>query len=238
VTTTTTLAATTSEMDPAARRRTARATGLLYLGLGVTGMLGYLLVRNQIFVADDPAGTLANLTERAGLARVGIALEMGTVLTQALAAVWFFRLFRTVDSFAAGSLAAFGVVNAVMISASAALLAGALDVAGDSALAPGADAAATAQLLTVLSEHFWGVGAIFFGLWLIPMGSLVVRSGWLPRSLGQLLMAGGVGYILSAFVAYLFTDADTIADLMTLPATVGEFWIIGYLIIRGTRDRD
>jgi hypothetical protein len=219
------------------RKRTARITGLLYLGLGVTGMVGYLLIRNEIFVADDPNGTLRHLTERTGLARAGIALEMGIVLTQALAAVWFFRLFRTVDSFAAGSLAAFGLVNATLISGSAALLAGAVDVAGDASLAASGDSAATAQLLYVLSGHLWGVGAIFFGLWLIPMGWLVLRSAWLPALMGRILIGGGVLYVLSAFVAYLFADRGTIAELMTLPATVGEFWILGYLIVHGVRDR-
>ncbi len=218
-------------------KRTARITGLLYLGLAVTGMLGILLVRSNIFVAGDPSGTLANLTERAPMARLGIALEMGIVLTQALAAVWFYRLFRSVDSFAAGSLAAFGLVNAVMIMGSAAMIAAALDVAGDASLAASGDATATAQLLYVISGHFWGVGAIFFGLWLIPMGWLVLRSGWLPRPLGWILIGGGVGYVLSAFVAYSVPDADSVAALLTLPATVGELWIVGYLIVIGVRGR-
>jgi hypothetical protein len=229
--------ATRTDVNPLELRQTARITGLLYLGLGVTGMLGFLLVRNQIFVADDPGATLANLTEHAWLARAGIALELGIVLTQALAAVWFYRLFRSVDSFAAGSLAAFGLVNATTISASAAMLATAIDVSRDSSLAAGGDNAAAAQLLYVLSGHFWGVGAIFFGLWLIPMGRLVLRSGWLPQLLGRILIGGGVLYVLSAFVTYLFTNAETVAGLMTLPATIGEFWILGYLITRGVRNR-
>ena len=69
------------------------------------------------------------------MARFGIVLELGIVLTQALAAVWFYRLFRRVDPFAAGLIAVFGVANAVMILGSAALLATALDVADDKTLA-------------------------------------------------------------------------------------------------------
>ena len=108
-------------MDPLVR--TARTTGLLYLGLAITGGLSFILIRNQIFVPDDPAATLRNLVEHESLARVGIAMEMGVVVTQALVALWFFRLFRTVDAVAAGALAAFGMVNAVVILCSAASLA-------------------------------------------------------------------------------------------------------------------
>lgn len=215
---------------------TARTTGLLYLGLAVTGALGFLLVRGQLFVADDPGGTLSNLVEHTSMARLGVVLELGIVLTQALAAVWFYRLFRSVDSFAAGLVAVFGMVNAVAILGSAAALATALDVADDKSLAVSEGAAATVQLLYVISGHLWGVGGLFFGLWLIPMGWLVVRSRWLPRPLGQVLMVGGVGYMLSTFVSYVFANADVVAGLLTVPATIGELWIVGYLILFGVRD--
>ena len=216
--------------------RTARTTGLLYLGLAVTGALGYQLVRGLLYVADDPGATLSNLVEHTATARLGIVLELAIVLTQALAAVWFYRLFRSVDSFAAGLIAVFGMVNAAVILSSAAVLATALDVADDSSLAVSGGAAATVQLLYVISGHLWGVGGLFFGLWLIPMGWLAVHSGWLPRVLGQLLMLGGMGYVLSTFVSYVFANADLAAGLLTVPATIGELWIVGYLIVFGVRE--
>ena len=217
-------------------KRTARATGLLYLGVAITGMLGFLLIRPEIYVAGDAAATLANLVEREMLARIGIAFELLVVLTQALVSVWFYKLFRTVSSTAAGSLAAFGLINSTAILCSAAFLVTALTVALDPALAPAGDAAATVQLMYETSGAFWGVGALFFGLWLIPMGYLVLASRWMPRPLGRILMAGGVGYILSAFVVYLIPGAPGAVELaLTVLATVGEFWMIGYLLIKGVR---
>ena len=147
---------------------------------------------------------------------------MGVVVTQALVALWFFRLFRSVDSFAAGAIAVFGMVNAVAILGSAASLATALDVALEPVGDPGA-----AQLLYLVSDNLWGVGALFFGLWLIPMGWCVLQSGSMPRALGWVLIVGGVGYVLSAFLRYLVPDAGALADLAAIPATIGELWIIG-----------
>jgi hypothetical protein len=214
--------------------RTARTTGLLYLGIALTGMFGHLLVRSQLFDADNPATTLSQLAGDESLARVGIALELGIVLTQALAGLWFFRLFRSVDTFAAGSLVAFSFVNAVVILVSAVFLATTLDVALDPSLAPGGDAAATAQLLYVVSDHLWLAGEVFFGLWLIPMGRLVLLSGWMPRPLGWILIVGGAAYVLGPFLTYL-TDTRLAADLVVVPATIGEFWMVGYLLVRGVR---
>jgi len=215
--------------------RTARTTGLLYLGLALTGLLGFMLVRNQLFVADDAEATLANLVQHESVARLGIVLEMGVVITQALVALWFYRLFRGVNSFAAGSLAAFGMVNAAAILVSAAVLAAALEVSQDPSLTQSGGAASTVQLLYAVCGHLWIVGGIFFGLWLIPMGWLAQRSGWMPNLLGWILMIGGLGYIANAFLTYLIPNPGPAVELLTIPATVGELWMVGYLCLRGIR---
>ncbi|MEU8001437.1 DUF4386 domain-containing protein [Catellatospora sp. NPDC049111] len=211
--------------------RTARLTGLFYLGNAITGVLGFLVVRQQLFVAGDPDATLANLVANESLARAGVALELGMVVTQTLAAVWFHRLFRTVDSFASRGIAAFGLVNAVVGIVSAALLATAAQVAVD----PVGDAAANVQMLYLVSDGLWGACALFFGLWLIPMGWCVLRSGWMPRALGWILVAGGVGYMVSAFLRYLMPDAQVVTEALSYPASIGEFWMVGYLLILGVR---
>jgi hypothetical protein len=215
-------------------KSTARLTGLAYLGLAIVGMLGFLLVRQQLYVPDDAAATTANLVGNEALARLGIAVDLTVVLTQALAALLFFRLFRRVDAFAAGAIAAFGLVNAVVILVAAAFSVTALDVALGGT-APAGDRAATAQLLYELADASWSLGGLFFGLWLIPMGWLAWRSGYMPRPLGWVLMVGGVGYILSTFVAHLAPGLDGFSDALTVPATIGELWMVGYLLWKGVR---
>lgn len=224
-----------SAADPALVRQ-ARLTGLLYLGLAVSGIVGFLLIRDQLFVSGDPTATLDNLLAHPRLARWGVVCELAIVLTQALAALSFYRLFAGVNALAAGSLAAFGLVNAVAILASAALLGTALDVGQDAALGATGDPAATVQLLYLLSGNLWTVGGLFFGAWLIPMGWLALRSGWFPSALGWTLIAGGVGYLANTALGYLLPEL-ALVDLLTLPATLGELWAVGYLLIRGVRPR-
>lgn len=210
---------------------TARLAGLAYLGLAVSGVLGFMVIRSQLFEPGDATATAANLIQHEGLARLGIAADLTIVLTQSLAALYFFKLFRGVNTFAAGSLAAFGFMNSAAILVATAFSATALEVVLDG----GAPAAGNALLLYDLNGAAWGVGALFFGLWLIPMGWLAIRSGFMPRPLGWVLVAGGLGYILSAYVGYLAPDASTLADALTVPASVGEFWMIGYLLVKGVR---
>lgn len=142
------------------------------------------------------------------------------------------------DAFAAGAVAAFGLVNSVVILVATMFSATALQAAIGEAATSAADRGATSLLLYDLNDAAWGVGALFFGLWLIPMGWLAWRSGYMPPLLGWILILGGVGYSLSAFVAYLAPDASAVADGITFPATIGEFWMIGYLLLRGVRRHD
>src|SRR5262245_63208466 len=106
--------------------RTARMTGLFYLGLAISGGLSFLVVRPAIVDNGEPLATLNTLATHDSLARIGIALELFAILTQALASVWFFRLFRSVSPINAGSITAFGLVNAVVLLGSAAAHATAL----------------------------------------------------------------------------------------------------------------
>ena len=216
--------------------RTARVTGLWYLALGLLGMAGFLVLRPQLYIAGDPTATLANLSDNASLAHLSVGLELAVVLAQATVAVWFFKLFAPINRVAAVGVMAFGLLNAAAIMTSAMFMATAVAVSGDTSLAPAGDAAATVGLMAVLSTNAWGVGNLFFGLWLIPMGWVVITSGRMPRLLGWLLIAGGAGYVLSGFVQFAIVDAPSlVVDGLAMAAAVGEFWMIGYLLVKGIR---
>lgn len=226
---------TASQRAAEPSRRTARVAGAWYLGLAVTGMLGFLVLR-PAFHGEDWATTVDNLAHFPSRTLVFVGLELAIVLTQALAAVWFYKLLRPLNTIAAWAVAVFGMVNAVAILGSAATLAVAAAVAGDPSLAPGGDVAATVGLLWTAADAWWAVGALFFGLWLIPMGHVARTSGRFPAALGWVLIVGGVGYVVSAFLGVIPGVVPSgIVDALSMPATVGELWMIGYLLTAGIR---
>jgi hypothetical protein len=68
------------------------------------------------------------------------------------------------------------------------------------------------------------------------MGFLVLKSGYMPRLLGYVLVAGGFAYVASAYVTQLWPDGpESVSFVLTLIPSVGEFWIIGYLLVVGVR---
>lgn len=216
--------------------RPTRLAGLGYLGLAVFGMLGFLVVRPAFVIPGDAVATVAAIAADPTMLQVGIALELLVVISQAVAAVGFFMLFLADRPGAGFAVASFGLANAVLILGSAGLLVAALTVTGDASLAPSGDTAATVNLLFALSAIAWNVGGVFFGLWLIPMGWFALSTKHFPRVLGILLVAGGIGYILGSVIGAAVPAApDALVNALPLPATVGELWMVGYLLFRGIR---
>ena len=209
----------------------SRTTGLLYLGLAVSGIISYLGIRSQIFVEGNPTETVSKLLEKQVLARFGIAFELLIVLTQALAALWFYRLFKKLNSFAAMVLAVFGIINSVAILIASAFWLNALN----SAIA--SDSIELTYNLFTIHNDIWLVATLFFGLWLIPMGYLS-RKALMPRALAGFLIIGGFLYLASTFILVLLPNQNTLSDSMTIPGTIGEFWIIGYLLFKAPKTFD
>jgi hypothetical protein len=215
--------------------KTARLAGIWYLALAVTGVLGFVVYHPQVYDSADPAITLKNLSESASVARIRLLLEFGIVVSQALAAIWFYKLFRGIHEWGAWSLGIWGTVNSAVIMVSAIAMGAALDVAASAASQE--DKLVMIQLLSHVVANAWAVGGLFFGLWLIPMGYVITSTQRMPVWLGRTLIIGGVGYLLSTFIGYLGYSNAVISSL-TIPATIGEFWMIGYLLSYGIRKPD
>jgi hypothetical protein len=222
-----------SDEKPNQLIKTARITGIWYLALAISGILGFLVFHSRVYVSGDPEQTLANLTENETLSRIRLLMEFLIVISQALAALWFYKLFKGISDWEAWAVGIWGTVNSLVILISAIAMAAAIQIA-DSPVHAHEDQLVLIDLLGQLIRHSWKVGGLFFGLWLIPMGHIVIQSKRMPLWLGRILVLGGVGYILSTLISYMGFQ-HSLLNALTLPATVGEFWMIGYLLSYGIR---
>jgi hypothetical protein len=96
---------------------------------------------------------------------------------------------------------------------------------------------ALAYLFLRLHSQGITVASIFWGLWLFPFGMLVIRSGFIPRLLGILLMIAGVAYLASAFATLFLPQYAPLVSQIALPLEVGELPIIFWLLIWGAKTR-
>ncbi|MBG9377946.1 DUF4386 domain-containing protein [Panacibacter sp. DH6] len=213
--------------------KTARIAGLWYLLLAVSGVFGFMVFHPRIFVGDDPQQTLNNVIDLAPVARTRLFFELLIIVAQALTAVWFYKLFCGINRWAALVLAIWGTVNAVIIMVSATSMSAIIDIAGSSFSTP-REKIIGVQILMGIIANAWSVGGLFFGLWLLPMGYMVITSRSMPLWLGRILIAGGAGYLLQTCLNCAgFQSAYT--GMLVIPATAGEFWMIAYLLVYGIR---
>lgn len=78
------------------------------------------------------------------------------------------------------------------------------------------------------------IAEIFWGLWLFPLGYLVIQSRFLPKLLGVVLIIGCLGYLLDGLAYFLLPAyAAAISTAVTTPAGLAELVFALWLLIKG-----
>jgi len=76
----------------------------------------------------------------------------------------------------------------------------------------------------------------FWGLWLLPFGLLVIKSGFFPKLLGVLLIIGCFAYLAVSFTALVFPAHRQLVSQLALPLfAVGELSMIVWLLVKGAK---
>jgi len=222
-------------------KKTARLAGLLYLLGGLPAPFALLYVPGKLIVSGDAAATADRIRASAAMLRMGIAGELISSAVFIFVALVLYRLFKPVSERAALAMMVLYLLS-VPISF--------VDVLNDVAALNLAGAAGGANFLSVFDAHqrdalayvflrLHGQGIlvaqIFWGLWLFPLGICVMRSGFIPRILGVLLMIAGTGYVASSFAALVLPHYADAVERVTSILTFGELPIVVWLVIWGAK---
>jgi len=77
----------------------------------------------------------------------------------------------------------------------------------------------------------------FWGLWLLPFGLLVYRSGFLPRVLGVWLMIACFAWLALSISGLLFPGHEDKIFVITQPVVLGEVAVMLWLVIMGAKEK-
>lgn len=215
-----------------------RAAGVLYLVVVVTGIFSLIYVPSQITVSGDTYATADNIVTHSSLFRAGIAAFLLKQVAFLLLPFVLFKLLRSVSQEIAVLMVALVAVSVPIALISLVSRLNALDILnGDLGMALAPD---QLQFQAMLSLNAYGNGlrvtTLFWGLWLLPFGYLVIRSGFLPRILGFLLVLGGLGYVGQVFWQVLLPEKG-FPDSVLLLAAVGEIGTCLWLLVMGVHRR-
>ncbi len=223
-------------------KKTARIAGLLYLVVVVTGMFSLAYVPSKLIVWNDAAQTGNNITSNELLFRLGIVSSLICYTFFLFLPIVLYQLLKSVNKTHAKVMAILAIVSvpisfANMINKFAVLSL----ISGSSALKGLAVDQMHTQVMFHLDLYNSGIliVQIFWGLWLFPLGYLIFRSGFLPKFLGILLMAGCFGYLLNFLGNSLWTGYGElgISSYVRLPASLGEIGTCLWLLIMGAKEK-
>lgn len=221
------------------KKKTARRAGVYYLLHAITGGFGTLFLPEKIIVPGDAAATIDNLLANEFLFRLAIFGNFTAVVLFIFLVLQLYRLFRDVNEHQATLMAAFVIVTVPAIYLLETFDFTALMLATGGML-PNIDPSRQRDLAMLLLEaRGYGVAAvsIFWGLWLMPLGALVYRSGFMPRLLGVFLIAGGISYVILSLTFFLLPALHPLARYGVTVFGLSEFAMIFWLLIVGVNSR-
>lgn len=187
-------------------RALARTAGAFYLGIIVFAAIGYVFVRPQVIIPTDMARTAANLQAHEELYRFGFASVVIAVMCNLPVGLIFYELFKIVDRRLARALLVFIMVSTTIEMVNLYNYISPLFTFTLPEYRSGFDPAALGALARGSGKLFalgFGMSLAFFAIYCVLTGWLIVRSGFVPRAIGALMIVAGIVYEAHAFVVFL-----------------------------------
>src|ERR1700675_511382 len=206
----------TERIPETSPRLKARITGVLYLLTILTGIFAQGFVSGRLVVDGDAAATAANILAHRGLFQLGFAVYLIEMACNIVMTALFYNLLKPAGR-SVSLLAAFlGLAGCVIKTFSRVFFIAPLFVLGSAhylSVFSTEQLQALALLFLNVNDHGAAIALVFFGLYALLTGYLIIRSTFLPRILGALSVLGGLGWL-----SFLYPPSDTVCSPTLQPS--------------------
>jgi hypothetical protein len=218
-----------------ANRKYAIIAGISLIVMALAAGYSYGYVFGSLVETDNPSSTLMSLNHSKGIFGSGVIGWLVILITDLLLAWSLYRYFLQVN--AKVSLAT-GLIRAVY-SAVLALAIYQLIIVWSMLPATKQDTSVLMQQFADF-EKYWSMGLILFGVHLIGLGFLSIKSKTVPNWMGWLLYIAGLSYIAihgAKAMALEATGAIAMAEmLLAAPMALAELGLAVWLLWRGGKE--
>ena len=217
----------------------ARVAGWLLLISFVAGAFGEFYVPTKLIVTGNAGATLSNIAAHDSLFRLGFAAYLTEALSDVTLSLVLYLLLRPVHRDLALLAAFFGLVStATFAVCELFFFAGPVLLGGNHSYLQGFSREQI-DALAYFCIRIYAYGAalfmVFYGSASLVRGYLIYRSGYLPRFLGVLMTAAGVGFVLKNITLVLAPVYSSDFLLAAAPLTVLTLGL--WLIVKGVDGR-
>lgn len=211
------------------QKQTVTALRIIFPLWSIVAMFSILYVPGKIMVSGDEVATIGNLLTYETLFRWSI---FGNLLTQVLlifAALLLYKLFKSVNKKHSLMIVVFALLGLPIDMVNNLNKFAALHIIHNPEISD-----SLAMLFLNLSEDGLVVASIFWGLWLLPYGWLVYKSGYFPKILGIFVIIAGIGYLLLVSLSIVVPEKEALIETVNY-LTMGELIFMLWLIFKGAK---
>jgi Domain of unknown function (DUF4386) len=222
----------------ASPRLTARIAGSLYLAyIAITALATYL---RSTLISGNAASTMHNLVASPYVLRFAFVADLASALLFFLAAWVLYSLLRQVNQNFALLFLLLNLCGVVVQALNTLNLFAALQVLHNPSYVS-AFSAVQLQAIVMNDINLYNTGImiaqVFFGAWVLPLGYLVYKSGFLPRFLGVLLMVDALA-IFFWFSQFFLLPSDSLLSYPALAVSfIAEFGLALWLVFMSVKIR-
>ncbi|HEX8846426.1 MAG TPA: DUF4386 domain-containing protein [Pyrinomonadaceae bacterium] len=185
----------------------ARLAGLLWLLTTITGGFGLVYIRSNVIVQGDAGATAANIVASEFLFRAAIVSTLLSQVFLFFLGLVLFHLFKEVNRRLATTLLASAMMTVGLAVTNTFNHFGALMVLSQAdflkVFTPEQLNAMALVFLRLANSIGQGLLEIFWVPYYFTFGLLILRSGFLPKIFGILLMVMGVGFAINISQKFL-----------------------------------
>ncbi|HZS18372.1 MAG TPA: DUF4386 domain-containing protein [Candidatus Udaeobacter sp.] len=221
------------------KKKAGRIAGAIYASMVFVGPFGLIYVPAKLIVRGDATATAANVLAHQTLFSFGIIADMAGVVIFISLAIALYHLLSSVSASWALLMVAFASVSAAVGFIDTLNNVAALHLfRGGEFLSVFDQSQRNSLGMFFLRLHNQGIfmNELFWGLWLLPFGLLVYRSGFLPRWIGVWLVINCFAYMVLSPVGLFFPAYYGTAFKLAQPLLFGELAIMLWLLIKGAKD--
>ncbi len=219
----------------------ARIAGALYIVASLVGFLRLIYIPDHLIVSGNAAATVNNIAMHESLFRWGIVTYLIAGVLFLFVTLALYRLLETVDRPLAILMVILGGVipTTIFVINSVTDVGAVLFVRGPDFLSAFDQVQRTASAMLFLNLHHQLdlADAIFWGIWLVPLGLLIYRSRFLPRFLGVWLIVGCFAWLTFSITGFVAPGRESKVFAYMQPFTFGEVATMLWLVIMGAKER-
>jgi len=211
----------------------ARAAAFVFLIIFFLGISTELFIRPGMVLPGDAAATVKNIAASEALFRLSLVSDLIRQALLMLLPLILYKLLKPVNKTIASLMVIFGLVFVSIsmlneLNHFAVLL---LSSSADYLRAFKADQLNTLVMFFLELRKYGTFIPQLLSLWVLFLGYLVLKSGFLPRILGILLIIAGFCYTVQAVLFFLFPTIDLM--IFGLFTFISESLFYLWLLIKG-----